>query len=158
MLNKGVDFKILSKPANSKAGKTPISMLNSKPKGLSNLIEKLISNDAKINIESLVLLITSDEMDVKHRQMILDNSELCKKLSNKLKKDEALLIMAALMTGSYKWKGLQTDFQKLYKNLKLDYNDTINCNQLLMVASILTGQYTFKDNKQIYSREMHYKN
>ncbi len=99
MLNKGVDFKILSKPANSKAGKTPISMLNSKPKGLSNLIEKLISNDDKINIESLVLLITSDEMDVKHRQMILDNSELCKKLSDKLKKDEALLVMAALMTG-----------------------------------------------------------
>lgn len=145
LLNQGVDWSVASKSAKG-GGNTALSKLNNKEQGLCNLIEGLINLNEPIQVDNLVELLTSPSLSVHRRREMLENQNLRYKLSERLTKEEKLFVMASLMIGSYSWKGMQTDFLDcLTKGKNLPYSGTINCSQMILLASYLSGEKSLQE-------------
>lgn len=163
LLNAGMDWTLCSQ--NVQNPLSSIAQLDKQEKGLNSLLVALVQLKDDINVVPLVELIASPQLSVKQRQLVLQDATLIRALASRLKDEEKLMVMASLMIGSYKWKGDQTAFtEKLYLQQEkipfLDPHDTLNCNQLLLYASYLSGKKTvselidiFVDNCEALTKE-----
>ncbi len=142
LIQQGVDWQTFSIKAGQRSA-IAIKSINTNPNGLVLLLKGLLETNEPIQIEPILDLITSHHIAVERRQEVLGDKELRHVLCSRIPLDQALFLMASLLVGSYQWKGIQTDYAFAPENLDLlPFDATINCNQLIEYAAILTGWAT----------------
>lgn len=120
-------------------GKTAIHLLSNDPASLKKLLTASVEQAGEKDLESIVKLITDSHL-LTQRRLVLEDKELCTKIGSSFPKQEALLILTALMVGSYEWKGFDNDFSHhVTGGTPFTHESSINCSQLLLYASHLGG-------------------
>lgn len=120
-------------------GTSAVQLLSKDPESLQKFLHALIERHEEQNLDALVDLLIDDSLLIQ-RQRVLEDAALCKKIGAHFPKQEALLILCALMVGSFTWKGFDTDFAlHLTENTSFTLQSTINCSQVLCYASLLGG-------------------
>lgn len=141
-------------------GKSAIHLLSNDPASLQKLLTALVEQAFAKDLESLLKLITDSNL-LTQRRMVLEDKELCAKIGSAFPKQEALLILTALMVGSYEWKGIDNDFSHhVTGGTPFTHESSINCSQLLQCASLLGGmsiedldKYLMKGHKTFTEEE-----
>lgn len=145
LLSQGVSWEISSITSKG-VGQTAIDKLNSIPNGLSELLRALVTSPSPINVEALAKLLTSSRLSTSQKLTVLNDYQLRKDLSKRVQPDEALFLMASLLTGSQKWAGnsqYYTFYDEKYDEKDIyNINDSLCCNELLCYSSFLTGLHT----------------
>lgn len=108
LLNKGVDWNVLSTGVENP--KTPIELLNQEDYSLFHILCALLSSGQPIQVEPLVDLLISPQLNPLRRQEVWQNLTVCKLLADAIPSpQEALLVLACLTIGSFQWKTSQTE-------------------------------------------------
>lgn len=136
LIHAGCSALIKSVEANSR---TALDLLSKDEMSLNHLFGAFVQSQLPWNLDAMVPVITDDALLIQRREVLKDH-DLLMKIGSHGEKTEALVMVASMMVGSFRWQGHDTDLANWLRGVTpFDIDGSINCNQLLACAAYFCG-------------------